>query len=111
MNYTYRFKLFPKVINQYSYKYKFFDTVYKKIRDCKIYSPYSQFIGWKFNFEREVVKSKNLVVRLSASNKLIESFFLHRNPNYLTQYINSLLGRNDYRDINSYFTYDTQYKQ
>ena len=44
MNYTYCFKLFPKIIHQYSYKYKFFDTVEKKIRDCKIYSPYLQFI-------------------------------------------------------------------
>ena len=44
MNYTYCFKLFPKIIRQYSYKYKFFDTVEKKIRDCKIYSPYLQFI-------------------------------------------------------------------
>ena len=44
MNYTYCFKLFPKIIRQYSYKYKFFDAVEKKIRDCKIYSPYLQFI-------------------------------------------------------------------
>ena len=44
MGYTYRFKLFPKIVDQYSYKYKFFDTVEKKIRDCKIYSPYLQFI-------------------------------------------------------------------
>ena len=26
MNYTYRFKLVPNIISQYSYKYKFFDT-------------------------------------------------------------------------------------
>ena len=51
MDYTYCFKLFPEIINQYSYKYKFFDTVEKKKkkkkknRDCKIYSPYLQFIG------------------------------------------------------------------
>ena len=31
MNYTYRFKLFPEIINQYSYKYKFFNTVEKKL--------------------------------------------------------------------------------
>ena len=41
MDYTYRFKLFPEIIDQYSYKYKFLDTVGKKIIDCQIYSPYS----------------------------------------------------------------------
>ena len=30
MDYTYRFKLFPEIIDQYSYKYKFLDTVEKK---------------------------------------------------------------------------------
>ena len=39
----------------------------------------------------------------------MESFFLHQNPNHSMQYINFLLGRNCYRDINLYFTYDTQY--
>ena len=111
MGYTYRFKLFPKIVDQYSYKYKFFDTVEKKIRDCRTYSPYSQFIGKGFNFEREVIKNKALVVQLSEDNKNIESFFLHRNPNHPMEYLDFLLGRNFYRDINLYFTYDTQYKK
>ena len=64
-----------------------------------------------FNFEREDIKSKNLVVRLSEDNEFIESFFLHRNPNHPTQYIIFLLGRNYYRYMNLYFNYDTQYKQ
>ena len=64
-----------------------------------------------FNFEREDIKSKNLVVRLSEDNEFIESFFLHRNPNHPTQYIIFLLGRNCYRYMNLYFNYDTQYKQ
>ena len=70
-----------------------------------------QFIGKGFNFEIEVIRSKALVVQLNEDNKNIESFFLHRNPNHPTQYLNFLLGRNFYRDINLYFTYDTQYKQ
>ena len=45
MDYTYCFKLFPEIINQYSYKYKFFDTAEKEIRDCKVNSPYLQLIG------------------------------------------------------------------
>ena len=77
MNYTYRFKLFPEIINQYSYKYKFFNTVEKKFGDCHIYSPHSQFIGKGFNFERQIVKSKALVVQLSEDNKNVESFFFY----------------------------------
>ena len=111
MDYTYRFKLFPEIIDQYSYKYKFLDTVEKKIRNCQIFSLYLQFIGKGFNFEREVIRSKALVVWLSEDNKNIELFFLHRNPNHPTQYLKFLLGRHFYRDINLYFTYDTQYKQ
>ena len=30
IDYTYRFKLFPEIINQYSYKYKFFRYSRKK---------------------------------------------------------------------------------
>ena len=31
---SYQFKLNPKIIDQHSYKYKFWDTTGKKIRDC-----------------------------------------------------------------------------
>ena len=77
INYTYRFKLFPKIVDQYTYKYNFFDTVEKNIRDCKICFPYWQFIGKGFNFEREVFKNNNLVVQL-------RSFFLHQKQNHHT---------------------------
>ena len=33
MDYTYPFKLFPKTIDQYSYKYKFFNTLEKKKKE------------------------------------------------------------------------------
>ena len=35
MNYTYRFKLLPETIDLYSYKYKFFSTVEKKLEIAK----------------------------------------------------------------------------
>ena len=38
MDYTYRFKLFPKIIDQYSYKYKFFITLEKKKRLSNLFS-------------------------------------------------------------------------
>ena len=46
----YQFIPNPKIIDQYSYNYNFWDTVEKKIRDGKIYMPYSRFIGKGFNF-------------------------------------------------------------
>ena len=70
-----------------------------------------QFIDKGFSFEREVIKSKRLVVRLSEDNKDIEPFVLHRNPDHPMQYLTFLLRRNFYRDISLYFTYDTQYKK
>ena len=61
-NHVYQFILNPKIIDNYSYRYKFWDTVEKKIRDGQIYSPYSQFIGKGFNFERKAIKGLNLIV-------------------------------------------------
>ena len=110
-NSIYRFKLYPEIIDNYSYKYKFWDTIEKTIRDGQIYSPYSQFLGKGFNFEREVLKGLNLIVRLNEDQTLIESFFLHRSPRGGTEYLNFFLGKAYYRDINLYFVYDTQYKQ
>ena len=86
INHTYRFKLYPKIIDNYSYKYKFWDTIEKTIRDGQIYSPYSQFLGKGFNFEREVIKGLNLIVRLNEEQTLIESFFLHRSSKGGTEY-------------------------
>ena len=63
INASYRFKL--KIIDQYSYKYKFWDKTRKKIRNCQIYSPFSQLTGKGFDFEREDMPVMNLIVRLN----------------------------------------------
>ena len=55
---SYQFKLNPKIIDQHSYKYKFWDTTGKKIRDCQIYSPFSQRIGKGFNFFNSLIKGR-----------------------------------------------------
>ena len=99
-NHVYRFKLWSDIINQYSYKYKFWDTVEKKIRNCQIYSSYSHFIGKGFSLEREIIKGLNLIVRLIESQTIIESFFLHRSPRGGTEYLNFWEGKSYYRDIN-----------
>ena len=49
---TYNFILCPKTINENSYKYKFYNTVEKTIRDCKIYSPFSHCKGNGLEFKR-----------------------------------------------------------
>ena len=56
---TYNFILYPKTLDEYSCKYKFYDTVDKKIKDCKSYSPFSHFKGSGFEFQRLIGKDKN----------------------------------------------------
>ena len=107
----YQLILNPKIIDQYSYNYKFWDTVEKKIRDGQIYSPYSQFIGKGFNFERKALKGLNSIVQLNEEQTYIESFFLHRHSKGGAEYLNFILGKAYYRDINLYFVYDKQNKQ
>ena len=49
---TFNFITYPKIIDKYSYKYKFYDTKMKRITDCKIYSSFSYFKGNEFEFKR-----------------------------------------------------------
>ena len=109
-NHTYRFKLYPEIIDNCSYKYTFWDTIEKKIRDGQIYSPYSQFLGKGFNFERKAIKGLNLIVRLNEEQTLIESFLLHRSPKGGTEYLHFFLEKAYYRDINLLYVYDKQNK-
>ena len=104
-NHVYQFILNPKIIDNYSYRYKFWDTVEKKIRDGQIYSPYSQFIGKGFNFERKAIKGLILIVQLNEEQTLIDPFFLHRSSKGGTEYLNFSLGKAYYRDVNLYFVY------
>ena len=61
---TYNFITYPKIIDEYSYKYKFYDTKMKRITDCKIYSPFSHFKGNGFEFKRIEKKKKMIQSRL-----------------------------------------------
>ena len=105
-NNFYNFKLDPKIIDNYSYIYKFWDTKEKKIRDRQIYLPYSQLLGKNFNFEREAIKGLNLTVRLNEEQTLIESFLLHGSPKGGKEYLNFFLGKAYYRDINLLYVYN-----
>ena len=74
INASYLFKLNPEIIDQHSYKYKFWDNR-KRNKDCQIDSPFSQLIGKGFNFEREVIQGMNLIVLLNEEKKFVEPFF------------------------------------
>ena len=110
-NNIYKLKLDPKIIDNYSYKYKFWDTKEKKIRDGQMYSPYSQLLGKGFNLERDAIKDMNLIVRLNEKQTLLESFLLHGSTQGGTEYLNYYLGKYYYRDINLFFVYDQANKQ
>ena len=55
---TYNFIFYPKIIDEYSYKYKFYDTVEKQFKDCKIYSPFSHYKANGFEFQRIIGPKK-----------------------------------------------------
>ena len=100
---TYNLILYPKIIDEYSYKYKFYDTVKKNIRDCKIYSPLSHYKGNGFEFQRIIRPKKNDLISVSLfdNNKKIKTIFIHnfREINYYADTI--------YRDRNSLFIKDS----
>ena len=106
----YKFILTSEIVDRHSYKYKFWDTKEKKIRDCKSYLPYSQLLGKGFIFERKEIKDMNLIVRLNEEQTLLESFLLHRSTKGGTEHF-FFLGKYYYRDINLFYVYDTVTKQ
>ena len=61
---TYNFILYLKTIDETSYKYTFYNTVEKKNRDCKIYSPFSHYEGNGFEFKRLIGPKKKTKFRL-----------------------------------------------
>ena len=90
-------------MDEYSYKYKFYDTKMKRITHCKIYSPFSHFKGNGFEFKRIVGPKKNdtVTVSLFDDNKKIKTVFIHnfKEINYYTNVI--------YRDRNNLFIKDS----
>ena len=58
---TFNFITYPKIIDEYSYKYKFYDAKIKRITDCKIYSPFSYFKGNEFEFKRIIGPIKKMI--------------------------------------------------
>ena len=89
----------PALLDENCYKYKYFDTVDKKIKDCKMLSPLSLFKGNGFEFERFIPpKSKdNISIRLYENNKKLQLIF-RGNGYKCWDVINCI-----YRDLNNLF--------
>ena len=104
---TYHFILFPHTLYDNSFSYKFFDTVEKKIRHCRIYSPFLHFKNNGFAFQRILPPSEkeNVSIRLYENNKKIQTVFIHDYKK--SWYISNI----NFRDINSLFVYDEQDKK
>ena len=104
---SYHFILDPKILDDNCYYYKFYDTIEKKIKDCKIYSPFSHFKGNGFEFKRIIGQEKKdtVTIRLFDDYTKIQNVFTH--------YFNNrwLYGNSIYRDINIMFTCDRLDKQ
>ena len=79
--------LWPKIIEQYSYKNKFLDAVVKKSEIVKFICHFLILLEKGFMFERPTLQGVNLVVRLNEEQTLIEDFFLHNDPHKSTEYL------------------------
>ena len=80
---NYHFELRPDLIKLYSWSYRFYNAVDKKIKDCKIYSPFTH---------------------LKNRRKLQSIYSTHQSQNFE-------LDCEYYKYINAIFTYDTTNKQ
>ena len=72
---TYHFELRLDLIKLYSWSYKFYDVVDKKIKDCKIYSPFTYLINRRFIFKREFDRSQFLQVNLNEDGRKLQRIY------------------------------------
>ena len=72
---NYHFEFRPDLIKLYSWSYKFYNAVDKKIKDCKIYSPFSHLKNRCFIFNREFDRSKFHQVNLNEDGRKLQSIY------------------------------------
>ena len=66
------FLSYPENMDLFSWKYKFYDIEDSQIKDCKMFSPYTQFKTKGFEFE-DSKKTKKYLVVIDDQNKNIVS--------------------------------------
>ena len=62
------FSSYPENNDLYSWKYKFYDIKDDQIKDCKIFSPYTQYKNKGFMFE-DIKKTKKYHAIIGNQNK------------------------------------------
>ena len=60
-------------VDLFSWKYKFYDITDNQIKDCKIFSPYTQFKNKDFEFKETKKNKKEYCVVIDDQNKNIVS--------------------------------------
>ena len=86
----------------------------KKIKNGKIYSPYSQLIAKSLICKKTGntgFSDMTLVTQLNKKSEKLQSSFLYNHASNKTEYLNYSLGENYYRDINLFFVYNARFKQ
>ena len=88
-------------INIYSWHYKFYDVEEKKIRDCRIYSPYEHFLKRGFIFKNDTFTSASLYsVGVNEYMDQVTTNFMYKR--YLFDFDNS------YRERSLFFVFDKE---
>ena len=99
----YSLVLDPKVIDDNSYKYRFYDTTDNRMKFAKIYSLFSHFKnGLVFKSDNDVVKNNKVMIQLVQDYTKIRCIFL-QNANTKWQTAMRL-----YRDLNAKFVKETE---
>ena len=62
------FLSFLENINCYSWKYKFYDIKDNLIKDCKIFSPYMQFLNKGLSFQELAERKKYVIIEYQGKN-------------------------------------------
>ena len=91
----FEFSLPTEILNLPCWKYEYYDLIEKKIRSCKIHSPYTHFITRGFTFKHD--NDNSCHVRFNDTNPLMISNFYHKNLNSFMNY---------HSDFNTIFTFD-----
>ena len=87
---TYNFIFYPKLIEEYSYKYIFYDTVEKELEIVKFIHRFLIIKEMDLSFK----ETDSILVSLLANNKTIKTTFIH-NFREIKYYVNIISrGRN-----------------
>ena len=107
---NYSFSTDPSEIELYCWKYKFYDIKDKVIKNCKVWSPYDQFISRGISFQRYVNQDSIPDRLLPSKTSNFVNIGIYKNKiqaYFLSQFSDILLFPNNiYCERNTLFLYD-----